>query len=138
MAESIFAIVGLLYFVVATKVDEWETISRLGFLICTPAHYLRKPQHYHYTSWALFWSAAISCFWFSIVPLAWGVLALLLLFFLSGIIGHRKGFKTYRRELAGLLEVTKLDGDEEMRANILRDLHKSDSELLKGKRIAGV
>lgn len=138
MAECMFAVLALLYFTIATKVDEWETITQLGFRTFTPENYLRNPQYYHYTSWAIFWFAAISCFWISIVPWTWGILVLLILFFVSGFIGHNKGINIYRQILVELLEAAKREDDEEMRAYILHDLQKSNSELLDNKRIASV
>jgi len=126
MAESIFVVFAVLYFLVATKVEEWYTISLLGFRICTPEYYLLKPHLYHYTSWGLFWFAALSCIWFSIFPCSWGVLALLVLFVLSGIRGQGAAFKTYRLLLGEMLETAE---DEGTRSGIAEGLRKTNSDL---------
>jgi len=74
MTEFLFVILTVVYAVVAIKVDQWSTISYLGFKTETPQLFLSNPSLYHRTRILLFSATVVSGRCRSSRGLAWRLL----------------------------------------------------------------
>lgn len=121
-------ICGFLYF----KTNEWQTIVRLGFRSEAPAFFLKYSSLYHYICYVLFLIMFGSVvFQFKGLLLWFGIVGILFEFFLLVISGRKKAFREYRKILTNLLKQSKTDSEKQ---NIIKQLEKSDSELLDQSR----
>ena len=97
MAEALFVTLVALYAIVAVKVDQWFTISRLGFKSYTPQLFLNNPRIYQVTRMVLFGAAGIALFVTTAIPWYFGVIALAVVWLGAFWIGRRAAFNTYRQ-----------------------------------------
>lgn len=107
MAEAIFVALVAVYAVVAIKVDEWFTISRLGFKTETPQLFLTNSQLYHRARILLFAGAVISLFFALAIPWYVGVVGLFAVWLGAFWIGRKLAFNRYRQVCREMIE----DGD---------------------------
>lgn len=127
MAELIFVILTVLYSLVSAKVDEWITISTLGFLGQTPVMFLERPRLYYVVRSALFIVAVAVSFattfarWYICLAILAGV------WLGAGCVGRRKAFNTYRRILREMMEQA---DSPEQRAEYEAASKRNDQELL--------
>lgn len=121
-----FILLAIFYFSIASKLNYWITISRLGFYSQCPKFFLEKEGIYHYTTWFLFLGTFISIFPSSL-PIRAGIPIILGLWLFSSIIGRSNAFKKYREIVTQLMEST---DDLEKRKGYEKELLKSDTELL--------
>jgi hypothetical protein len=77
---------------VSAKVDEWQTISRLGWSLCAPKMYVLKPHVYHLACGLLFWLCAGCCALFSFIPWWTGAIVLCVAWIATGYRGHLAAF----------------------------------------------
>ncbi len=68
MVDALFILLVTVYGLVAVKVDQWYTISRLGFKMETPQLFLTNSQGYHNIRIMLFTLAGISLVFSSSIP----------------------------------------------------------------------
>lgn len=121
----LFWIICGLYFLVATKVDEWITISVLGFETETPQRFLEKPYLYKGVSTTLFFVLIVLLFFIDFKVI--GGALIILFWFFSGYIGHHRAYYVYRKVIKEMIEYT----EDENKKNELREaLSKDDSALL--------
>ena len=121
----LFFVLAVFYYLLASKVDYWITISLLGFKSECPAAFLRKEEIYHYAVWALFLSATAVGF-FSTLPLWAFIAVMIVLWLLSGSRGHASAYKKYRE----IMYEFKEDADTpEKEAELDREIAKTDQEL---------
>ena len=125
MYDVIFFAMVSLYIVVSAKVDEWITISALGFKIETPEMFLRYPRAYGVVRSALF-LCAIAMF-FAMSTRYVGGVTLVLAWLGAGWIGRRKALRNYRRILGEMMDSA--ENDEE-RVEYETALKKTDQELM--------
>jgi hypothetical protein len=104
MAETLLFTLAALYAVVAVKVDQWYTISSLGFKSETPELFLSHPKFYHWTRIFLF--AATVAVWFFTRPIQWyvGVVGLSGIWLCAFWIGRNLGFADFRRVHREIIE----------------------------------
>lgn len=123
--DLIFLAVLSLYLVVGIKVDEWITISLLGFKSHTPPLFLTNPRLYDWVRGGLFAAAAACLFR---VTFAWylGVGALYAAWMLTTWGGQHLAFKTFRTIMREVLDRADTDSD---RQSALEYLNKTDAEL---------
>lgn len=104
MAEVLFIIIALVYAVVAIKVDQWFTISRLGFKLETPPAFLRDSTIYHNARMVLFGGAVIALFFTSAIPWYVGMGGLFVLWLGAFWIGRKLAFNAYRQVYREMIE----------------------------------
>ena len=97
MDVDLFFILTGVYCLVAVKVDQWFTISRLGFKSETPEFFLTRPQAYHWVRIALFVGSVAALLLESAVPWYWGLAVLFLVWLGAFWLGRRLAFRTFRR-----------------------------------------
>jgi len=127
MAEFIFLVFVVLYLVVSSKVDEWITISALGFKSATPMLFLQKPRVYDIIRSILFLIAVAMCFVMTSIPWYVGLIILAVVWFWAGSIGRKNAFKSYRRSCLEMIEFAETP---EQKAGYEKMANKSDQELL--------
>ena len=113
MFEALLIILALLYAVVSIKVDEWITISALGFKTETPMMFLQNPKLYEVVRSVLFLGAVVSCF--GMKALSWyvGLIALAVIWLTAGSIGRKKAFARYRQVLKEMVEFAETPEEKE-------------------------
>lgn len=87
----------LTYFWFGAKVDQWITISALGFKSETSRGFLEQPRTYDMIRAALFFAALVCLFGTKEIPWYIGAIVLAVTWFATTWIGQRKAFSTYRR-----------------------------------------
>ncbi|MEX2327626.1 MAG: hypothetical protein WD558_07830 [Pseudomonadales bacterium] len=97
MADYLFWFLIALYALVAVKVDQWFTISRLGFKTETPILFLTNPKAYHWTRMLLFGAAIAALLFASNLALYSGAVALVAVWLGAFWIGRKMAFSAYRR-----------------------------------------
>ena len=107
MAEPLFVTLVVMYAVVAIKVDEWFTISRLGFKTETPQLFLTNSRLYHRTRILLFAGAVIALFFAPAIPWYFGAAGLFTVWLGAFWIGRKFAFNKYRQVYREMIE----DGD---------------------------
>ncbi|MCK5000396.1 MAG: hypothetical protein KAS23_12705 [Anaerohalosphaera sp.] len=125
MYDIIFFVLVILYTLVSAKVDEWITISALGFKMETPEMFLKHPRYYDVIRSALFLSAIAVFFAMSTKYAGGGIIALA--WFGAGWVGRKKAFKNYRQIIR---EMKFHEEDKEQRAKYESELNKTDQELM--------
>ncbi len=125
MYDVIFFALVSLYIVVSVKVDEWITISALGFKIETPEVFLKHPRAYDFVRSALF-LCAIAMFFVMSIRYVGGV-TLALAWLGVGWIGRRKAFNNYRQILGEMMDIA--ENDEE-KTEYEAASKKTDQELM--------
>ena len=123
----VFIALVVIYTVVAAKVDEWITISALGFRLETPEMFLRSPRRYDVVRAALFIGAIAILFGTSAMSWYMGTGILGVAWLGAGWIGRKRAFKIYRRELREIMNETDSAG---AKAEFEAALKKSDQELM--------
>jgi len=127
MAEIVFIVFVVLYALLAVKVDEWYTISALGFKIATPMMFLKKPWMYSVIRSALFLATVGITFFITFVPWYISLVILAVVWFVAGVVGRIKAFNKYRQILHEMME----DSDSPDRRTELEILlNKTDKELI--------
>lgn len=127
MFEILVVVLALLYAVVSAKVDEWITISVLGFKCETPMRFLQNPTIYYVVRSILFLGAAASCFGMKAVPWYAGLIVLAVIWLIAGIIGRKKAFATYRQALREMIEFAETSEEKKEYEEASR---KTDEELM--------
>ncbi len=125
MYDVIFFVLISLYIVASVKVDEWITISALGFKIETPEMFLKHPRYYDIVRSVLF-LCAIAMF-FAMSTRYVGGVTLVLAWLGAGWIGRRKAFNNYRRILGEMMD--NAENDKE-RVEYEAALKKTNQELM--------
>lgn len=97
MDDELFWILTAAYAVVAIKVDQWFTISRLGFKTETPQLFLTNPKAYHWVRMLLLAASVAALFFSSTVLWYWGAAVLGALWLGAFWIGRKMAFRAYRR-----------------------------------------
>lgn len=125
MIDLFFLVFLSLYLVVGIKVDQWTTISLLGFKLQTPQLFLTNPRIYDVVR-GLILAATAACLFG--VTFAWyfGAGALLVAWFTTTWVGQRLAFNRFR---AVCLEVAEHAETEEDRTSALESARKSNAEL---------
>lgn len=126
MSGTTFLALLALYAFVAMKVEEWTTISLLGFKLKTPLLYLDHPGAYVLTRWTLFTVVAIASFNTQDLPWYAGIGALFLVAFSVDFIAHRRAFNSFRRVYRYLAEA---ESDPNELADIEAGARITNSEL---------
>ena len=103
MLEGAFVVLVVLYALVSIKVDEWITISALGFKSETPMMFLQKPRFYDVVRSALFLCAVASSFGMVAVPWYVGLIVLAVAWLAAGSVGRKKAFAKYRQILREMM-----------------------------------
>ncbi|MDO8263199.1 MAG: hypothetical protein Q7T21_08225 [Gallionella sp.] len=139
MADTVLAALVVMYAVVAIKVDQWYTISRLGFKSETPQLFLQSPRLYHMMRMALFACAIAASFFATII--SWYIVLVVLAATWHGAfwLGRKFAFNTYRqihREMIAYEEAIKVtDPAEYARLVEGEDPEARRSKLERGTRI---
>ena len=94
MYETLLTIVIITYFIVSKKIDEWTTISALGFRTETPPLFMSNESLYHGLRIILF----LMCLFLSyqIGEIIIGSVVTIAIWFFSTLIGQKSAFKSYR------------------------------------------
>lgn len=124
MFEIIFIILVSLYILVAIKIEEWITISALGFRIETPEMFLTHPEVYDVVRAVLFLLAVVTLFLISIKILSGVILAVAWIG--AGWIGRIKAFNNYRFILREMMSTAE---NEHERAEYYASSQKTNQEL---------
>ncbi len=103
MAEFFFVLLALLYTVVSVKIDEWITISALGFKSETPLMFLKWPRLYDVVRFALLLLAVMVALAMEELPWYMGLVVLGAAWLGAGWIGRKKAFKNYRQILQQMM-----------------------------------
>lgn len=119
-------------FFVRRQVVYWKTITVLGFHCETPEKYMRSPITYNCVSWLLVFGLLGAVSWFTEFRLWVRTVVFLIAVLVAEMEGKLKGTGQHRRILREMLEDGNLDAEE--KEQILRDLSKSTSELLRERR----
>lgn len=145
MADASFLVLVAIYALVAIKVDQWSTISRLGFKSYTPFFFLRNPRAYHVTRIVLFVAAVMTLLFTTAIRWYVGGIVLAVAWLGAFWIGRKLAFNTYRqihREMIAYEEALKVaDPSEyaqiiagenpiERRAELEQAASRTDRELL--------
>ena len=104
MYDVLFFTLVVLYAIVSVKVDEWITISALGFKLETPLYFLSKPRYYDIVRSALFLVAILASFGLSAIPWFSGFFILAIIWLGASWIGRRKAVNNYRRILREMMD----------------------------------
>lgn len=104
MSETLFFTLAALYAVVAIKVDQWYTISSLGFKLETPELFLSHPKFYHRTRMLLFAAAVAVLFFTHTIQWYLGVVGLAGIWLGAFWIGRNLGFADFRRVHREIIE----------------------------------
>ena len=110
MYDVIFFVLISLYIVVSIKVDEWITISALGFRMETPEMFLKHPRAYDIVRSALF-LCAVAMF-FAMSTRYVGGVTLALAWLGAGWIGRKKALNSYRRILGEMMDSAENDKEK--------------------------
>lgn len=127
MAEFIFLVLTMLFAVVFVKVDEWITISALGFKSETPPMFLRREGVYIVGRLILWFLAAAVSFAMTFIPWFAGIATLVVVWLGAGFVGQKKAFNHYRRILREMMESA---DTPEQKAEYETEAKKSDKELM--------
>ena len=133
MFEFTFIILAVLYALLSIKIDEWITISALGFSSETPRLFLETPRFYDVLRTILFLSTVGACFGLTEVPWYAGIGVLILVWMVVGLIGRNKAFNNYRkilREIAASAETPEDASRYELSSR------KTDKELIEMVRLS--
>ncbi len=126
MFEIIFAILTVIYIIIAIKVDQWITISALGFKSETPAAFLRSPGIYNVVRSVFFIAAASSTFLIKTFPGYIGLLVLLVIWLVARLLGRRLAFNQYRYIMSEMENCTETKKEK---SELIKEVRKSDQEL---------
>src|SRR5215467_2534263 len=96
MFDFAFAGLAAAYLWFGSKVDQWVTISMLGFKLEVPQGFLEHPRTYDAIRFVLLAAAAACLFVTSFVPWYVGVAILAGAWFATTWIGQRRAFTVYR------------------------------------------
>lgn len=127
MFEGAFFILTLLYTLLSVKVDEWITISALGFKSETPMKFLQKPRLYDVVRSALFLAAMATVFCMVTFPWYVGIVILAVLWLAAGSIGRKKAFNKYRQILREMMVSAETSEEQ---AEYEKASKKTDQELM--------
>ena len=127
MFEGALVVLAVLYGLVSVKVDEWITISALGFKSETPMMFLQKPRFYDVARSALFLCAVASSFGMVAIPWYVGLIVLAVVWLTAGSVGRKKAFAKYRQILREM--ITSSETPDE-RAEYEAASQKTDQELM--------
>ncbi|NLT51241.1 MAG: hypothetical protein GXX85_10020 [Ignavibacteria bacterium] len=127
MFESALVILTVLYAIVSVKVEEWITISALGFKGATPMMFLQNPIFYKVVRGVFFLGAVASCFGLVAVPWYVGLLVLAVVWLAAGALGRKKAFAKYRQILQEMMASAE---SSEERAKYESESQKSNQELM--------
>jgi hypothetical protein len=96
MSSYVFLLLLAIFSLVAIKVEEWATISALGFDLEVPLLYLTHRVLYAIARWVLFVIAAL-CSVVAVIPWYVGIVATCMVAMAANVIAHRLAFNTFRR-----------------------------------------
>ncbi|MEI7678346.1 MAG: hypothetical protein WCK07_03025 [Betaproteobacteria bacterium] len=139
MTEFLFVILTVVYAVVAIKVDQWSTISYLGFKTETPQLFLSNPSLYHRTRILLFSATVAALFLAHAIPWYLGAAGLAGVWLGAFWIGRSLGLSDFRRIHREMIEYDndlKVSDPDEYARQVAEDGQASRlAELEKGARI---
>jgi hypothetical protein len=125
--DALFLVLAILYFAASIQIDNWTTISILGFRSETPLFFIQKPGFYNFIRSAVFLGAAATLFIVSALPWYMGAGFLAFLWFYAGTLGRKKAFAKYREIMGEMLEFAETD---EEKSQYIVELQKTDQELM--------
>ena len=97
MLDALFVFFLILYFALAAKVDEWITITRLGFSIETPQGFMDHPRWYDAIRSLFFLAAGAVLYDTRFIPWYIGLGILAIVWLAAGWVGQGRAFETYRK-----------------------------------------
>jgi hypothetical protein len=130
MTYLIFVAILILLFFIGSKVSEWQTVYRLGLKIEVPEKYLTHQNHYHATSWAIFFIAIIPLIFMPLWHAVAGGVLLIITRFAVAIRGRKKGVSSYKEALRESLNNELGHQGEKNEEWIKEQLNKSGSEII--------
>ena len=104
MGDALSILLITVYGLVAVKVHQWFTISKLGFKMETPQPFLTHSHVYHMVEMILFVFAGISLALSPSIPWYLGGLCLGAVWSGALWIGYKLGFNAFRRVLREMIE----------------------------------
>jgi len=129
----IFAVFILLYFIIGTKVKQWEVITTLGFPTEAPEGYLKNPQPYNLISTTCFIIALLAVI---ISPhrysatLGFPILGLLWFFVNNrGISGGIKEYRRVMKETIAVYEANPAEDGGEFYEHAKKSLEITDAQI---------
>ena len=125
MVDALFVVLLFLYLVVGVKVDQWITMSVLGFKLETPLRFMTHPRVYDIVRIFLFGATAACLPWVGF-PWYLGLAALALAWFATTWLGQRLAFNQFRAIFKDF--AAEADTAEEQ-ASALENSRKSNAEL---------
>ncbi|OGV77140.1 MAG: hypothetical protein A3I83_06055 [Methylotenera sp. RIFCSPLOWO2_02_FULL_45_14] len=102
MLDIVFVVLFASYFIVAAKVEQWNTISILGFKSYTPEGFLRAPKVYMLVSAFLFSILFVFSFFTENIPLYISLFLVVIGWGVVQIVGRKQAFNNYREVHADL------------------------------------
>ncbi len=112
------------------KLEEWATISTLGFRIEVPQGFMDRPEMYFYVEYGLLFLAAIiaaAADGFRFLYLSTAMLiTLAIVYFLAKYFGRKRAYNTFRRNH---LILAKNESDPTVRAELEDTARLTDKEL---------
>lgn len=129
---TLFILFAFLYLVVAIKVDEWTTIYLLDWKSEVPEGFLLYQDLYRIAPILLFLASVFVLVYYRPFNLVFGFIVLVACWSISGRIGHKKAFKTFREIQKEFLEENRGRDFEKTEQGrfALAELKKTDAELL--------
>ena len=127
MYDLLFLVLVLIYFLFSLKLEEWLTISRLGFLSETPEGFIKNPRAYFYIAYSILIVAVIVSIRTTVFPWYVSLGIIIFCFFASGIKGRIKAIKLYKEIISDLLKTEK---DPETIKYIKEELNKSNLQII--------
>ena len=97
MSDIVFLALLALYIWYSAKVDEWVTISSLGFSLEAPQGFLENPSRYNHIGLIILAACIASLLAVDRIPWYAGLLLVAVAWFATTAIGQRRAFDTYRR-----------------------------------------
>jgi hypothetical protein len=104
MLEITFFLLLIFYATTSTKVDEWITITALGFKTDTPKAFLKHPKAYALVCWTLFLAALATAFHVQTLPWYLTSAALFAAWLGGGWLGRKRAYRTYRQIIWEMME----------------------------------
>jgi|TARA_B110000208_G_C11331926_1_gene270302 hypothetical protein len=103
MLEGVLILCIVVYVLVSVKVDEWITISALGFKSETPMRFIQNPRFYDVIRSSLFIGAVALSFITQDISWYVGLIVLAVVWLMAGSIGRKKAYSSYRRILREMM-----------------------------------
>jgi len=126
MIDILFMILISAYLWFSIKIENWMTITYLGFPEETPLLYLKHSRIYTFIRALIFVLSIILSFFMTFIPWILCFLIVALFWVLSGKIGRDKAFNTYR-EIFTEAAITEENSDK--KNDFIKESKKSNHEI---------